>query len=137
MTLKWYTCSDDNRVINKTLENEVNDTCVIYGTCSLDTPQLKVKSIQGNYIKFENKYYYITDKIYKEGYWILMCKIDVLKTYEQELLNTEQLIARSETLINKDLADSNMCVNTRYVVEGYDFGEDITTSATTYILGVI
>lgn len=137
MNLTWYNCHDDTRVINKTLVNEVSDTCVIYGTCSMDKPVLKVSSVKGNYIQWEGSYYFILDSVYVNGYWLIQCKKDVLKTHETELLNSIQLIARSETDFNTKLPDNNMSVNLRYQVYGKNFGSDVTTNDTTYILGVI
>lgn len=137
MTLTWYNCNDDIRVINKTLTDETEDTCTIYNTCSMDKPILKVKTVKGNYIKFEGSYYFILDTVYNGGYWLIECKKDVLKTYETDLLNSEQLITRSETDENTELPDNNMATNLRYIVEGKNFGQDVSTDETTYILGVI
>lgn len=59
------------------------------------------------YISALSRYYFITKiESVRNGVWRIYAHCDVLKTYAEEILNTEAVVARSESKYNLYLNDS-------------------------------
>lgn len=69
-------------------------------------------AMQCNYCSFNNHYYWITDtRMMNNTHIEFDCRIDVLASYRNEILNTNAYIERSSSDFNLNLPDS-MCVPT-------------------------
>lgn len=78
-------------------------------SCSLDTPVflLNVNDFPCNYIFFEGKYYWLTDRKYvRNNLMEISANIDVLASYRAEILDTSQHIVRSTSNGNNDIVDT-------------------------------
>lgn len=138
MIIKWYNCSDDKRQINKSLSFIDSSTCNIFGSCNMDSPTFLVDSVKGNYVSFDNKCYFVNSKSYLNGKWVISCSADDLTNHRNELLNLNVLVARSETLQNKELVDNLIPLKSQRQTIGDSYGRDvISKTETDYIIGVI
>lgn len=138
MIIKWYNCSDDKRMINKTMSFVDSSTCNIFGSCSMDNPSFIVDSVKGNYVSFNNKCYFVNSTSYLNGKWVITCTADDLINHRNELLNLNALIARSEIFQNKDIVDNLITVKSQRQTIGDSYGVDVISKTDTdYIIGVI
>lgn len=120
----FYNNKSDENVINKNITyvsslsfNNIYDintkTPYLKGAINvLSSPTWKWQSgKQGiNYAKVEstiNKYYYVTSTEIIDGFLYIHLKCDVLMTYKPALLNSYQLISKSENNFNRYLNDPN------------------------------
>ena len=141
--------SDDNRRIDKVFTPikqgvEAN----IYGKIDLLGPVLKVAYdavlLEANYcyVPAFHRFYYI-DNISGEAGEILYlaCRVDVLKSYENELLNLVVEVGRSSATQCKFLSDSQMPIKTDLQVQNYEFSSTPFSTADVvsgnYLLTVI
>lgn len=137
---KWYNCTDDKKKLDKSpVLISTDDETIIFGDCSILSPVLKAKTYSGNYVYIEqfNRYYFITDVVWSKGYYYINTTVDAMYSNNTSINNMECLITRSEKFNNANIPDNNIAVNLRYSVYGKNFGQDITTNDTSYILGVI
>lgn len=138
MIIKWYNCSDDKRMINKTMSFVDSSTCNIFGSCSMDNPSFIVDSVKGNYVSFNNKCYFVNSTSYLNGKWIISCTADDLVNHRNELLNLNAMVARSEIFQNKEIVDNLITVKSQRQTIGDSYGVDvISKTETDYIIGVI
>lgn len=105
MTITVYTCSDDFRVMDKTLTQVATLTNVeIYGSCSVSTPVLKLANAssqlpQFNYVYIPNfgRYYHVTDIEADSGGMIYVhCSVDVRYTFREGIRNCPCIVLRNE-----------------------------------------
>lgn len=134
MKIQFYNVKDENEVVKKELGNPIMigesdhldfkikrptnmmNLELIFATA----PQIEIanychitgsKSLVSD--KFD-KYYYIIDKEFLNGSLVkLILKEDVLKTYENEILNSVTFIERSQTLGNEWLQDTMYPTSTK------------------------
>lgn len=89
--------------------------CVLKDACSLLQPSLRIKSStkpDGNYIYFEGRYYWITDKVsVANDLWQITGKVDVLTTYRSHILNTTAFVLYDSTP-NTQLPDNRLGIQT-------------------------
>lgn len=138
MIIKWYNCSDDKKMLNKTMSFVDSSTCNIFGSCSMDNPSFIVDSVKGNYVSFNNKCYFVNSPSYLNGKWVISCTADDLVNHRNELLNLNVLVARSEIFQNKDIVDNLITVKSQRQTIGDSYGVDvISKTETDYIIGVI
>ena len=110
MDVYIYKNSDDKRVLNKTMDTQRSVTADIKGTCSITAPNL-ILSYQGvdfNYIYVPawSRYYFVTDITVTTGGRVeVRCKVDVLMSYRDDILNTSAHIIRSETKPQLTISD--------------------------------
>ena len=121
--------SDDNRRIDKVfvpLKQGVEAN--IYGKIDLLGPVLKVAYdgalLEANYcyVPAFHRFYYI-DNISGEAGEILYlaCRVDVLKSYQDEILNLMVEVGRSSATQCKFLNDGQMPIKTDLQVQNYEF----------------
>lgn len=149
ITVDFFSCSDDNRKIDKNyyiVNRYVN--CDVFSECDLYNPSLIVDSniaISSNYIYIHNfdRYYFITNKIFdKGGKCTVECECDVLMSFKNAILNSVQLVVRSEDLSNEKVKNSRIADKLRPVTAPAPAGTVQVTDANTvtneyYILTTI
>ena len=141
MDVYIYKNTDDERKLNKTLSVQRSVIANIKGTCSITAPTL-ILSYQGvdfNYIYVPawSRYYFVTDIAVTTGGRVeVRCKVDVLMSNIDEILNLNCLILRqeNETLCNKYLVDNKMLANTVKEETVESFGEEVITNPATCFL---
>lgn len=91
--LKIYVNKSDHNIINKNIELISELSCTFKNDIDILKPRLIIKNyVSGNYcyISDFNRFYYITDIILLKGdVYQLNCTVDVLKTYANELENSD------------------------------------------------
>lgn len=133
MEATFYTCNDDNRVIDKTLTLVATKQVEYKDTDDLKNPLLIMdydSTVEGaNYCLCNGYYFYITDMKYAQQYLILQLHADLLKTYKESILNTSVIVGRSEAKADKNgkavyncfLDDSRLKVENRQMVTALEF----------------
>lgn len=89
MKIYLYKCLDDKNKLNKTLTNEKIIDLNIRKIFNFDTPTIKIKidNFDYNYVKIDNRYYFVVNKNYiAESLIELNLKCDLLMTYKADLL---------------------------------------------------
>lgn len=138
MTITWYNNTDDKKKINKLPALISAGTCNIFGTCNMDNPAFIVDSVLGNYVEFDNTFYFVDSKSYVNGKWVIHCSVDCLYTNRNEINNLKAMCVRSESRYNKYLVDNMLPVQAYRTAESYPVGNEvISNTETTYIVGVI
>lgn len=65
-----------------------------------------------NYLKWDNRYYYITDvQLLRLGIYNIICTIDVLATYRNEIFNTTAFVDYAYSNYNPDIIDHRLTIN--------------------------
>lgn len=92
MQIYLYKCLDDKNKLNKTLTNEKIIDLNIRKLFNFDTPTIKIKidNFDFNYVKIDNRYYFVVNKNYiAESLIELNLKCDLLMTYKADLLKCD------------------------------------------------
>ena len=80
-------------------------------TTSLYKPTFTVteRLVGYSYLKWEQMYYYITDIIFiRKDYYELVCELDDLATYKENILNTTAYVLYSASNVNYQLVDARL-----------------------------
>jgi len=117
-SITLYLNSSDNNVINKSLSDSISITGISWKeNTSVITPVIVVKTNDNinkynyAYIPSFERYYYITDiTLLTGGLYSISLKVDVLKTYENQIKNLTGVVRRNQGLYNKYLADDTQKV---------------------------
>ena len=124
MDILFFDYGGDNRVINKPI-NDADPLASVEGAKPFEplsplTGQLlleyDVTIYAANYAKFNDKYYFITDReLLTGGRMRLFCRVDVLKTYTDAIMGITVLCRRSGLPIKQQqyLPDDKYPVETR------------------------
>lgn len=121
MTVDFYTVTDANNVINKTL-NAATKTTVsnvdVFNPSTLENPQIVLTKFDGvanknyAYIAKYGRYYYVTGVTFTSaGRVIVNCAVDVLKTYAAGILNCTGTATRSQSVGINYVADNRYPTN--------------------------
>lgn len=101
VNLTTYITTDENSVINKTLKTASNGTGLLYNGANLLRPVIDIRAIDidFNYVRIGqfNRYYFVDNYDVIEVDLIrLYLQIDVLKTYQSEILQATATQEASE-----------------------------------------
>ena len=115
MTVTLYKCNDDNRKIEKTLNNSVSYDARLKDETSLINPTLlleisvPISSYNYMYIPDFGRYYFITDiSSYRNNIWTITGHVDVLNTYKNEIRNCRALESRNKNDNSPLIVDNNV-----------------------------
>lgn len=78
-------------------------------TTSIYSPTFTVtqRLVGYSYLTWENMYYYITDIVFiRKDYYELVCELDVLATYKENILNTTAFVLYSTSNVNLQIPDT-------------------------------
>lgn len=96
------------------VECTLKDNTSIYNPTFLLYDSTKIRE---NYVKWENRYYYVDDKIYNGNINVeYVCKIDWLATFKQDLLNTSCFVIYASNKYNTDIVDERLAVEKDVVI---------------------
>lgn len=113
MQVKFYRNLSDERVINKTLDNEytLSNVKLLEATDILH-PRLKIKSAANvltiynyMYIPDYNRYYYIEELTADNGFCYITARCDVLKSHATQLMSCQCIAERQQKEYNFYLDD--------------------------------
>lgn len=100
-----YNCSDDRRVVNKTLSAARILQCTFLASSSVIKPQLRLSWVDAMptynymYIPAFGRYYFIDDIVADTGgAAIISASVDVLMSYQAALLNCPAVVVRAARL---------------------------------------
>lgn len=138
MTIEWYNNTDSSKKLNKSPTFITSGSCNIFGTCNMDTPNFIVDSVLGNYVKFDNTYYFVDSKSYVGGKWVIHCSVDALYSNINSIKTLNVNVVRNEFKRNAYIVDSYLPLKANRITVAYPVGKDvISNTETTYIIGVI
>ena len=103
MTINLYNLTEDKKVLDKTPTLIGTVDATPFEELSIITPKLIVSYdstyINCNYIEIPifNRFYYVEDKIINVGNRIIFnCKVDVLKSFKDDIKNANIVVIRNE-----------------------------------------
>lgn len=105
--ISFYKQTQDYRTLNKTLENPLVKQVNIRTDIDIYNPTLYLQDfdIAYNYFVWDNRYYFIQSAYYTaRQVWRLQCAIDVLMTYNSQILNSQGVVIQSS--MHNDLLNS-------------------------------
>ena len=126
MEIKLYKTSDDNRVINKTLDLLKTKNVVLKDNVNISSPTFILKyektlfeNMNYCYIAEFKRYYYIVNKecLDSEHYAITL-SCDVLMSFKDNFINVPMLINRTSNkgYSNKELSDSHIQTTSQKII---------------------
>ena len=122
MQIYLYKCLDDKNKLNKTLTNEKFIDLNIRKLFNFDTPTIKIKieNFDFNYVKIDNRYYFVVNKNYiAESLIELNLKCDLLMSYKNDLLKCSgEVISSEESSFSNTFSPSH---DVRLLNKIYDF----------------
>ena len=143
MQITLYNVSSDKRRISKPLTNEVG----IYGNVhlkentSIVNPVFLVSGITNNqfnylYCPYFERCYFVNKVVYCKGQlWEIHCHVDVLMSFDNDILSHSAFIERQENASSKEFYDSsypvqakNTCYEVPIGVVGNSFGYYLTVN---------
>ena len=138
MIIEWYNNTDSAKKLNKSPTFITSGTCNIFGTCNMDNPNFIVDSVLGNYVKFDNTYYFVDSKSYMNGKWVIHCSVDALYSNINSIKGLNVNVVRNEIKKNPYIVDSYLPVKANRITVAYPVGSEvISKTETSYIIGVI
>lgn len=142
---------DVNSTKRPSTEASTVSNCTIFEPCSILHPAFILSPVGGDnvyryvtycYVPSWARYYWVTDREYIDGRFIIKCDIDVMATYKTEIGLTTQFVVRSASQSNAKITD------TAYPLNG-DIGESVlsysnltapftdTISSGSFIVGIV
>lgn len=146
MEVTFYTINDDNNVLNKHLiDGETKYIVDIDGTIDLLNPSFKIRKgdlskspLKYNYCYIGNPYnrfYYMNAKQPIQNHiFNIECKVDVLMSFKEDILNQTAIIERSEKYYDTYIPDISYVVENKTRVQTFEFPNGFTSD--TYVLTV-
>lgn len=87
----------------------------IFEPCSFHTPSFIMTGAYGStsfsssnyaYVSEWNAYYWVTDRTYSDGTFLISCELDRLATYKTGITSSSQFVLRSASASNKSIVDT-------------------------------
>jgi len=139
VTLYAYNYTGESNVIKKTLPTAETITGLMYEQTDVLKPIVKIASskvFDFNYVFIVelNRYYYVNDiRISDNGTYIVYLEIDVLMTYQKEILQAKAHVTQSENA-NKFLSNRSTVYDVRPTMEKTVFEKDLFNADGTIIM---
>ena len=144
MTIKTYRFLGDSRKIDKTLHDVFTySNAVIVGDMSIQNPTISLQLdsftdvINFNYIYIPElrRYYYVVDStILEDGFVQLQCKVDVLKSFKNDILGSTQYIDRQQNKCTYQLPDGMYNIKSNRNLTIKNFGNVIIEPNENFLL---
>ena len=144
MTIKTYRFLGDSRKIDKTITSvSTYSNAVIVGDMSIHTPTISLQLdsftdvIKFNYIYIPElrRYYYVVDSTIREdGFVQLQCKVDVLKSFKNDILASTQYIDRQQNKCTYQLPDGMYNIKSNRNLTIKNFGNVIIEPNANFLL---
>ena len=144
MTIKTYRFLGDSRKVDKTLHSvSTYSNAAIVGDMSIQTPTILLQLnsftdvINFNYIQIPElrRYYYVVETTIKEdGYVQIKCRVDVLKSFKNDILASTQYIDRQQNKCTYQLPDDMYNIKSNRNLTIKNFGNVIIEPNANFIL---
>ena len=140
--ITFYNNNSDRRCINKNLTNaktisgNIKSQYTSSGiSLDIDISVAGITPFQFNYMKFDNKYYYIDSVDFiSQNIIRLNCGVDLLESYKLQILKQIAVLNRSETSYNRYLNDDNLHINAYKRVQTKAFGNSFSAVSTPILI---
>jgi len=139
-------CNSDRKVVNKNVDVIVNitDTFRIKEPCSILNPVFVLsRTTVGNnwasvnycYIPAFKRYYFV-DNITLESYNMIRfeCSVDVLMSYAESILSSQQEVVRSQSLNSRLYIDPERPLQSNKIMETYQIGLFPEVTGNNYVI---
>lgn len=148
MDLKLYTTVDEQRVVEKNLENEkVYTNVCLKGDVDMINPTVLISGIDIDditgfnymYIPKFHRYYYINSIGVSTGKMVAISgHIDVLYSFRKDIKKAELLVSRYNVKTNKSkyLNDTNIPTDVRKKIITREFGTELHNNEDWFVLAV-
>lgn len=131
ISVNFYNYTGKSNVINKPLNNPVLFDGLLFNNFEVINPVLTIRQTPSNtfknynycYIPIFKRYYFVTSVNVQNDKIIMNLKVDVLKTYETEILNSYGLIVSRENA-NKFISNREIIYNRKPKFEKLNFSEN-------------
>lgn len=138
----FYNNNSDRRCINKvltdakTISGNVKTQYTSSGiSIDIDISVAGIAPFQFNYMKLDNKYYFIDSVDFLSQNIIRVnCSVDLLETYKSQILNQIAVLNRSETSYNRYLNDDNLHINAYKRVQTKSFSNSFSAVSTPILI---
>lgn len=144
MTIKTYRFLGDSRKVDKTLQDvSTYSNATIVGDMSIQNPTILLQLdsftdvINFNYIYIPElrRYYYVVDSTIREdGYVQLQCRVDVLKSFKNDILGSTQYIDRQQNKCTYQLPDGMYNIKSNRNLTIKNFGNVIIEPNANFLL---
>ena len=144
MTIKTYRFLGDSRKIDKKLTPvSTYSNAVIVGDMSIQNPTISLQLdsftdvINFNYIYIEElrRYYYVEESTIREdGFVQIRCKVDVLKSFKNDILASTQYIDRQQNKCTYQLPDGMYNIKSNRNLTIKNFGNVIIEPNANFLL---
>ena len=144
MTIKTYKFSGDSRKIDKTLTLvKTYSNAEIVGNMSVQTPTISLQLdsftdvINFNYIYIPElrRYYYVENSTIREdGFVQIQCRVDVLKSFKTDILDSVQYVERQQNKCSYQLPDNLYNIKSNRNLTIKNFGDEIIVPNYDFIL---
>lgn len=131
ISVNFYNYTGKSNVINKPLNNPVLFDGLLFNNFEVINPVLTIRQTSTNtfknynycYIPIFKRYYFVTSVNIQNDKIIMNLKVDVLKTYETEILNSYGLIVSRENA-NGYISNRENIYDLRPTIEKLNFSEN-------------
>ncbi len=144
MTIKTYRFLGDSRKIDKTLTLvRTYSKADIVGDMSIQSPIISLQLdsftdvINFNYIYIPElrRYYYVENSTIREdGFVQIQCRVDVLKSFKTDILDSTQYVDRQENKCSYQVPDNGYTIKSNRNLTIKNFGNPIIVPNDDFIL---
>lgn len=141
MDITLYINTNDNKVVNKTLQGAKAYTgCTIRREVSVDQPVIEITStddLRGYnyvYIPMYSRYYHAKVSVGPNNVYTLTCKSDPLMSFKSSFLPKEAIIKRSASLYNLYMDDGNFYISSKVRRQTKTFSGALTQPGNNFVL---
>lgn len=145
-TVTLYSNSSDRKVVNKNLEEIYSVKCRLKEPCSILRPIVTLTrtsvgkrwaSANYAYIPAFNRYYFIDNiTLLNGGLMQIEMSVDVLQTYAEQILGSQQEVVRAQSLNSKMYIDPEMPLQANKLIDADIIGGFPDSSGNNYFLTV-
>lgn len=134
VTLKLYKVYDDEKVVNKNLNNELTFNIALKKDVDILTPEIildtdtNITGYNYAYIDIFDRYYYVSIETLQNELYKLKLSVDHLVSWKDEIYNLDAIIDKQEFTGNQYINDGSFVVQSDAFNEVYNFASGFNDS---------
>ena len=140
--ITFYNNNSDRRCINKhltgatTISGNVKTQYTSSGiSLDIDISVSGITPFQFNYMKFDNKYYYIDSVDFiSQNIIRLNCGVDLLESYKSQILKQTAVLERSQNIYSRYIDDDKLVLNAYKRVQTKKFNNSFSAVSTPILI---
>ena len=140
--ITFYNNNSDRRCINKNLTNAMTISGNIKSqytssgiSLDIDISVAGITPFQFNYMKFDNKYYYIDSVDFiSQNIIRLNCCVDLLESYKSQILKQTAVLERSQNIYSRYINDDKLVLNAYKRVQTKKFNNSFSAVSTPILI---